>query len=82
MRLDYVALTVSARKRQKASMPMPFERSPPAWGEHLKVSSCAYADMDPDQDGFIIRGDWAAPGAVHIDGHYSLQISVSSQSRT
>lgn len=41
-------------------------------GEHLEVSSCAYADMDPDQDGFTIRGDWAAPGAVHILGHYSL----------
>jgi PAS domain S-box-containing protein len=41
-------------------------------GKHLGVSSCAYADMDPDQDGFTIRGDWAAPGAVHIVGHYSL----------
>ena len=41
-------------------------------GEHLGVSSCAYADMDPDQDGFTIRGDWAAPGAMHILGHYSL----------
>jgi signal transduction histidine kinase len=41
-------------------------------GEHLAVTSCAYADMDPDQDGFTIRGDWAAPGAVHIVGHYSL----------
>jgi GAF domain-containing protein len=40
--------------------------------EHLGVSSCAYADMDPDQDGFTIRGDWAAPGAVHVVGHYSL----------
>jgi hypothetical protein len=35
-------------------------------GEHLGVTSCAYADMDSDQDGFTIRGDWAAPGAVHI----------------
>ncbi len=41
-------------------------------GEHLGVTSCAYADMDADQDGFTIRGDWAAPGAVHIVGHYSL----------
>ena len=41
-------------------------------GEHLGVTSCAYADMDSDQDGFTIRGDWAAPGAVHIVGHYSL----------
>jgi PAS domain S-box-containing protein len=42
-------------------------------GEHLAVSSCAYADMDPDEDGFTIRGDWAAPGAMHILGHYSLE---------
>ncbi len=28
--------------------------------------------MDPDQDGFTIRGDWAAPGSPHIVGHYSL----------
>ena len=41
-------------------------------GGHLGVSSCAYADMDADQDGFTIRGDWAAPGAMHIVGHYSL----------
>ena len=41
-------------------------------GQYLGVTSCAYADMDADQDGFTIRGDWAAPGAVHIIGHYSL----------
>ncbi len=41
-------------------------------GEHLKLSVCAYADMDEDQDGFTIRGDWAAAGATSIVGHYSL----------
>jgi signal transduction histidine kinase len=41
-------------------------------GEHLDVSVCAYADMDPDEDGFTIRGNWAAPGAKGIVGHYSL----------
>jgi PAS domain S-box-containing protein len=41
-------------------------------GEHLGVSNCSYADMDADEDGFTIRGDWAAPGAMHILGHYSL----------
>jgi signal transduction histidine kinase/CheY-like chemotaxis protein len=40
--------------------------------EHLDLSNCAYADMDPDQDGFTIRGDWAAPGSPSIVGHYSL----------
>ncbi len=40
--------------------------------EHLGVSNCAYADMDEDQDGFTIRGDWAAPGSPSIVGHYQL----------
>lgn len=40
--------------------------------EHLQVSNCAYADMDDDEDGFTIRGNWAAPGSPSIVGHYSL----------
>jgi PAS domain S-box-containing protein len=40
--------------------------------EHLDLSVCAYADMDEDEDGFTIRGDWAAPGSTSIVGHYSL----------
>lgn len=39
---------------------------------HLGISSCAYADMDADEDGFTIRGDWAAEGNLSIVGHYSL----------
>ena len=41
-------------------------------GEFLGVSVCAYADMDPDQNGFTIRGDWSAPGSKSIVGHYHL----------
>jgi PAS domain S-box-containing protein len=41
-------------------------------GEHLNLSVCAYADMDEDEDGFTIRGDWAAPGSTSIVGHFSL----------
>ncbi|MDB5712002.1 MAG: hybrid sensor histidine kinase/response regulator [Sphingomonas bacterium] len=41
-------------------------------GEYLGISNCAYADMDDDEDGFTIRGDWAAPGSPSIVGHYSL----------
>lgn len=41
-------------------------------GLHLGVSVCAYADMDEDQDGFTVRGDWHAPGAASIVGHYRL----------
>jgi signal transduction histidine kinase len=40
--------------------------------EHLQVSNCAYADMDADEDGFTIRGNWAAHGSPSIVGHYSL----------
>jgi PAS domain S-box-containing protein len=42
-------------------------------GEHLAVVVCAYADMEPDQDGFTIRGDWTTPGAPSIVGFYSLR---------
>ncbi|KSB88651.1 hypothetical protein AS593_19625 [Caulobacter vibrioides] len=41
-------------------------------GRHMGVAICAYADMDDDQDGFTIRGDWAQPGSVSIVGRYSL----------
>jgi PAS domain S-box-containing protein len=41
-------------------------------GEHLDAAVCAYADMEPDQDAFTIRGDWTAPGAPSIVGPYSL----------
>jgi len=40
--------------------------------EHFGASICAYADMDPDQVGFTIRGDWAAQDAASIVGHYEL----------
>ena len=40
--------------------------------EHLGLSNCAYADMDDDQDGFVIRGDWHAPGSPSIVGRYLL----------
>ncbi|HYW15982.1 MAG TPA: GAF domain-containing protein, partial [Allosphingosinicella sp.] len=40
--------------------------------EHLGITSCAYADMDEDEDGFTIRGDWHAPGSPSIVGHYRL----------
>jgi len=40
--------------------------------EFLEVTNCAYADMDDDQDGLTIRGDYSAPGSPSIVGHYSL----------
>lgn len=41
-------------------------------GEYLGVAICAYADMDDDQDGFTIRGDWHDSGSTSTVGHYSL----------
>ena len=43
-------------------------------GEYMAVSNCAYADMDKDQNGFTIRGDWASPGLASIIGHYRLSL--------
>ncbi|QLG93637.1 response regulator [Pseudomonas yamanorum] len=40
---------------------------------HLQVSNCAYADMDADEDGFTIRGNWAAEGSPSIVGRYRLE---------
>ncbi|MET0240026.1 MAG: response regulator [Sphingobium sp.] len=41
-------------------------------GEHLGVSNCAYADMDEDEDGFTIRGNWHREDTRSIVGHYRL----------
>jgi PAS domain S-box-containing protein len=41
-------------------------------GQHLGVAICAYADMEPDQDHFTIRGDWSMEGSPSIVGYYSL----------
>jgi signal transduction histidine kinase/PAS domain-containing protein len=41
-------------------------------GEYLEVSVCAYADMEPDQDSFTIRGDWHTQDSVSIVGNYRL----------
>lgn len=40
--------------------------------QHLNLSNCAYADMDEDEDGFIIRGNWHAPRSPSIVGRYRL----------
>ena len=40
--------------------------------QHLELSNCAYADMDEDEDGFTIRGNWHSPGSPSIVGHYKL----------
>jgi len=40
--------------------------------EHLQLSSCAYAVMEPDEDAFTICGDAVAPGSPHLVGQYQL----------
>ena len=62
-----------ARRRQKVPMPMRYWPSRRAcWASISNAAVCAYADMDADQDGFTIRGNWSAPGSASIVGHYSL----------
>lgn len=41
-------------------------------GEHLRVTGCTYADLDPDQDRLTIRGDWAVSGAPGMPGQYRI----------
>lgn len=40
--------------------------------QHIGVSTCAYADVDADQNGFTIRGNWHAAGSPSIVGQYKL----------
>ncbi|HEV7265302.1 MAG TPA: PAS domain S-box protein [Falsiroseomonas sp.] len=42
-------------------------------GGHLRVTRCAYADVDPDNDRFTIRDDWTN-GAPSSAGEYSLDL--------
>lgn len=43
-------------------------------GQHLGATRCAYADVDPDNDRFTIRSDWAQPGVPSSAGVYSLHL--------
>ncbi|MGJ7523882.1 ATP-binding protein [Variovorax sp. LT1P1] len=43
-------------------------------GEHLGATRCAYADVEPDNDRFNIRSDWAQPGVPSSAGVYSLDL--------
>jgi PAS domain S-box-containing protein len=43
-------------------------------GRRLKVSRCAYADVDIDHDRFWIRSDYTAPGIQSSAGTYSLDL--------
>ena len=43
-------------------------------GQYLKVSRCAYADMESDDDHFTIRADYCVPGIASTVGFYSLDL--------
>ncbi len=43
-------------------------------GQHLGATRCAYADVEPDNDRFTIRSDWARPGVPSSAGVYSLDL--------
>ena len=43
-------------------------------GEHLGATRCAYAYVEPDNDRFTIRSDWAQPGVPSSAGVYSLDL--------
>ncbi len=43
-------------------------------GEYMKVSRCAFADMEDDNDQFTIRYDYCAPGHKSTVGIYSLDL--------
>ena len=43
-------------------------------GQHMHVTRCPYADLEPDNDRFTIRHDWTAEGASSTVGVYSLDL--------
>jgi PAS domain-containing protein len=50
-------------------------------GEFMRVSRCAYADMEGDEDHFTIRADYTAPGIASTAGYYSLDLFGSKAVR-
>jgi DNA-binding response OmpR family regulator len=51
-------------------------------GEHLGVSRCAYADVEPDGDRFTIRHDYTVPGVASSAGDYRLTCSARGRPTT
>ena len=41
---------------------------------YIDASRCAYADVDPDNDRFVIRSDYVSPGITSSAGTYSLDL--------
>jgi PAS domain S-box-containing protein len=66
--LDRMSETTRAAANPKSIM----VQIPRLLGEYLRATRCAYADVEPDNDRFMIRHDWMAEGAASIVGSYSL----------
>ncbi|WP_151638413.1 PAS domain S-box protein [Noviherbaspirillum aerium] len=43
-------------------------------GEQMRVTRCAYADLEADNNAFTIRHDWTVPGTASTAGTYSLDL--------
>ncbi len=41
-------------------------------GEYLEVDRCAYAEVEPDENHFLLTGDYNAPGVQSIVGYYAM----------
>ena len=50
------------------------EKTTQMLGEYMKVSRCAYADVEDDNDQFTIRYDYCAPGNSSTVGTYGLNL--------
>ena len=64
--------TISLAARNAVDAKAVLEITTRILGEHLGVRRCAYADLEPDNDHFTIRHDWAVPGVASTVGKYSL----------
>jgi PAS domain S-box-containing protein len=60
--------------RTSDDAPAAMEAAAGVLARRLGASRCAYADVDPDTDRFIIRSDYAAPGITTSAGTYSLDL--------
>lgn len=66
--LDELSQTTRNALSAKAIM----EASTRLLGQHLGATRCAYADVEPDNDRFTIRGDWSEEGIGSSVGVYSI----------
>jgi PAS domain S-box-containing protein len=79
-RLRFLSLLDDAL-RSAGSAPEAMLAAATLLARHLDASRCAYADVDSDNDRFIIRDDYSAPGVESSAGTYSLDLFGSRAAR-